>query len=186
MAKIFGLLIGLWIALPGYGAGDNQPVNLRERVVSIAESQLHVRELTGNNDGPEVEAFLKITGLGPGYPWCAAFVAWVFVKANIKTIRSARAADWFKPDRLVWESRALGRYPNFRFEKAMLVSFWYDHLGRIGHIAIAVGEDRNNYYTIEGNTNARGEREGQGVGRHIRPKKMIYSISDHIPKTLTS
>lgn len=74
----------------------------------------------------------------------------------------------------------MGKYPDFEFKQAMLLSFWYDNLGRIGHIAIGLSQDKNNYYTIEGNTNAKGEREGQGVELKIRPKRMIYSISDHI------
>jgi hypothetical protein len=178
MAKILGILTCVCIAFLGHGNGSDLPV--REKVVAVAESQLHVRELTGNNDGPEVEAYLRITGLGPGYPWCAAFVSWVFHKAGVKAIRSARAADWFKPDKLVWHSKDLKSFSDFEFRQGMTLSFWYDRLGRIGHLAIGTGQDRNNYYTIEGNTNARGEREGQGVERKIRPKKMIYSISDHI------
>lgn len=47
--------------------------NIAIRAEEIAFTQLHVRELTGRNDGPEVEKYLKSVGLGKGYAWCMAF-----------------------------------------------------------------------------------------------------------------
>lgn len=38
--------------------------------------QLHVREKTGKNDGPEVEMFLASVGLGKGFAWCVAAQYW--------------------------------------------------------------------------------------------------------------
>lgn len=55
-------------------------------VVTIAQdfaiSQVGVTEATGNNDGPEVAAYLKVTGLGIGYPYCAAGISWSFAMAG--------------------------------------------------------------------------------------------------------
>ena len=47
---------------------------------NIAISQIGTKELTGNNDGPEIEKYLKSVGLNPKgkYPYCAAGQYWSF------------------------------------------------------------------------------------------------------------
>ena len=54
-------------------------------LIKTAESQVGVVEKTGNNDGVQVEAYLKTVGLGKGYSYCAAFVKWVFLQCGFKT-----------------------------------------------------------------------------------------------------
>lgn len=151
----------------------------RERIVATAESQLHVRELTGENDGPDVARYLKVTGLDEGYPWCAAFVSWVFVEAGGTAPRSARVVDWFKAN-IVYKRE--WRKATIQPEKGMVVGLYYAHLGRYGHIGIVTenspGQLRN-VITIEGNTNAAGSREGQGVYRKIRPWNSIAVMADY-------
>jgi hypothetical protein len=53
-----------------------------ERVLSCARAEVGAREEPpGSNDGPRVRAYLRSVGLPGGYPWCAAFVAWVGERA---------------------------------------------------------------------------------------------------------
>jgi uncharacterized protein (TIGR02594 family) len=64
-----------------------------------AKSQLGVKEITGNNDGKDVEKYLKTVGLGPGKSsyWCGAFVNWTLKEVNIKTVNQpAWALNWRK------------------------------------------------------------------------------------------
>ena len=61
----------------------------------------------------------------------------------------------------------------------MVIGLYYPHLGRLGHIGIVTGFDGKNIYTIEGNTNAAGSREGQGVYRKIRPLKTVAAMADY-------
>jgi hypothetical protein len=160
------------------GHGQDSIRALRLKVVKQAESQLYVRELTGHNDGLEVEIYLKLVGMDKGQPWCGAYVSWVFFKAGVKTIRSARAADWFKTN-IVYKKTNLGqKVPDLL--PAQTVAFWYNNLGRIGHIVIVEKDMQNSVATIGGNTSAKGEREGQGVSKKIFPKSMIYAVSDHV------
>lgn len=180
MAKVYFLAFSLFITILGHGQNSIEPV--RKKVTDIARSQLHVRELTGKNDGKEVEAYLKSTGLGKGYAWCAAFVSWCFHKAGVDAIHSARAADWFKQN-LVWKKGMLGqKMPVLKMGQTL--GFWYDNLGRIGHIVIVEKDMKTSVSTIGGNTNTKGDREGQGVALKIFPKTMIYAVSDHIKPNL--
>jgi hypothetical protein len=44
-------------------------------IIAIAQKQLGIREATGNNDGPQVEAYLATVGLKKGELWCAVFLS---------------------------------------------------------------------------------------------------------------
>ncbi len=51
---------------------------MKSQVVPVAELFVGwVRETTGKNDGPWVEAIQRTTGNKKGDPWCASFVNWV-------------------------------------------------------------------------------------------------------------
>jgi hypothetical protein len=56
--------------------------------VEIAEgyAAAGIREVGGNNRGDEVEFFLRLVGIGPGEPWCAAFVSACIVKAHARAL----------------------------------------------------------------------------------------------------
>ena len=141
-----------------------------------AEKHLSVREATGANDGLWVRCYLRVTGLDEGYPWCAAFQAYIHQKAEIPAPRSARVVDWFAQN-VVWKREFGARHIEAR--AGMVGALYYQNLGRLGHIFLIVGEDANNYYTIEGNTNGAGSREGDGVYRKIRSKKSIAALADY-------
>lgn len=177
MALVFALLCAF-----GCPAVTGQPkweTNFRIKIVATAESQLHVREATGSNDGKDIKKYLEVTGLGEGYPWCAAFVSWVFEEAGGTGPRSARVVDWFKSN-IVYKSE--WRQQNITPEPGMVIGLYYPKLGRYGHIGIVDKVHPGQLHTIitiEGNTNAAGSREGQGVYRKIRPWKSIAVMADH-------
>src|ERR1035438_8330266 len=64
--------------------------------IKIAESFLYVRELSGHNDGPEVEMFLHSIGRKKGDSWCAAFVSYCLITAKVKepTVRTGMARQF--------------------------------------------------------------------------------------------
>jgi hypothetical protein len=48
-----------------------------EKLIAIAESQVGVREIGGNNRGDQIREYQKATDLAPGaWPWCAAWTDW--------------------------------------------------------------------------------------------------------------
>jgi len=148
----------------------------RDNLLHTAELQVGVREATGHNDGKMVEKYLRATGLGKGYPWCAAFQAYIHDRAEVPAPHSARVVDWFRGS-TVWRQE-FGKMP-FAAKRGMVGGLYFRRLGRLGHIFLIVGEDKNNYYTIEGNTNIAGSREGDGVYRKIRSKKSVAALADY-------
>ena len=93
ISKIIIWLLLVCSAFLGYGGNsiptviENYPTlshvtELRKQLLEIAESQIGIRELTGNNDGKEIEAYLKSVNLGKGYAWCVAFVVWCHLQIS--------------------------------------------------------------------------------------------------------
>jgi hypothetical protein len=154
-------------------------IDLRQTVVDTLTYYIGVKELTGNNDGTEIEMFIESTGLNPkgGYAWCAAFITYGF-KVNSLSVPKypARAASWFDSKHTISNRKAI---------QGDVGSLYYKKLGRIGHI-VAYTKPFNNptpyVPTVEGNTNAEGSREGNQVAGRFRLKTIIHSSADWIDK----
>jgi hypothetical protein len=153
---------------------------VQEKVEAVSTSQLGVRELTGHNDGIQVEKYLKSVNLGKGYAWCAAFCSWVYTQSNVKNLRSAWAPAWFTDYHVIFKrSDDKGPLSTGRNtpQKGDMVGIYNDHDRRIGHVGILIEWGANYVTTIEGNTNIYGSHEGDGVYKKKRIKRQIYSVS---------
>jgi hypothetical protein len=151
--------------------------DLRSKLVSVAESQVGVREKTGKNDGKEVEKYLHTTGLGKGYAWCAAFLTWCHNEVNIPNPKSAYSPDWFRSN-VVYERMQL-KDMGFISKPGQVFGLYFESKRRIAHVGMITGETKFSYNTIEGNTNDGGSRDGDGVYKMIRNKRSIYMIADY-------
>jgi hypothetical protein len=158
---------------------DPAPVNekpgstLLGQALTVALSQDGVREKGGPNRGPEVEGYLKRVGLDGGASWCQAFVYWCFDEAarNLKVanpvVKTAGVlTHWAKSPT---EARV---YARAAFDDPTLIRpgaiFIIDHGSGKGHTGLVTRVLSGEIATIEGNTNARGSREGDGVYQKTR------------------
>ncbi|RZK39843.1 MAG: peptidoglycan-binding protein [Pedobacter sp.] len=172
MAKIKIIFLAI-CGLTGFSWVNNSSSNIEtlkgKQIVQIAYSQVGVRELTGNNDGPMVEEYLHYTKLSKGHPWCAAFVSWVYRKAGF----SRPCTPW---------SPAL--FPTHRLSKKVspgIVYGLYDHKkGRIVHCGIATGKESDWVLGIEGNTNVSGSADGDGVYLKRRHTRSLHAMANWI------
>ncbi|MBX3095670.1 MAG: CHAP domain-containing protein [Fimbriimonadaceae bacterium] len=129
--------------------------------------QRRVRE-RGANRGQEVAQYLKTVGLGPGYPWCAAFVAHHWLAAggekNRLPLRPASVCSWVRSGGF--------RVTNDPGEVRRADAFAWCRDNGTGHMGFIVQVIRTPVgvwiRTIEGNTNAAGSRDGDGVYRRTR------------------
>lgn len=138
-----------------------------DQIISVAESQLGVREATGNNDGKQVEAYLQYVGFKKGAAWCAAFVSWVFNEAGYNQPKTAWSPDLF-PTRLRVKEVVPG----------LVLGIYFPELKRIAHCGIVTGIRSDWVSTIEGNTNLAGSRAGDGVYRRLRHIKTISRFAE--------
>lgn len=149
----------------------------QEKVLSLGDIYIKyvgVREKTGNNDGPEVELFLKSVGLGKGYSWCAAFVHFCLTAAKIPNTITAWSPTAHNPKNIVWFERKLLK-PT---QQGDVFTLYSSELKRIHHTGFVDKEiNENIYQTVEGNTNAGGSSNGDGVYERKRSYNATYSIT---------
>lgn len=148
------------------------------RVVRIAKSEIGYHEgRTGNHWNNEEKYAGKIPGLewANFQAWCATFVSWVAMTANVanyypRTASCDVAAGWFKM-RDQWSE-----YP------AVGAQVFYGTPNDLVHTGIVTDFDDEFIYTVEGNTNNNGSREGDGVYAKKRPRYDNWVVGYGYPK----
>jgi hypothetical protein len=155
-----------------------ETTELRKKLVELEQSQVGVKEATGNNDGKEVEMYLRSVGLKKGNAYCAAGQAWSHIQLNIPNPESGYSPNWFRTNVVYWKNAP--RVTEFKSRPGQVCGFWVDFKGRIGHVGMIKAEWKNYYETVEFNTNGSGSDEGQGVHNLLRKKYSVYAISDFV------
>jgi len=130
-----------------------------------------VREVGGNNRGPEINQWLRAVGVSPGQPWCGAFVAAMLRAAEQQTgatisppVRSALARSYIGR-RSVIEATEVRR--GTRAAPIGASPVWQRGATRKGHIGFTNASWRGpTGITIEGNTSS-GTRGSQADGDNV-------------------
>lgn len=175
MVKNYNLIIGLLFI--NVFAGIAQPGNTRAGVQHTYSSQIGILELTGNNDGKQVEAYLKYVGLSKGNPWCAAFVCWVLGQNNVPNPKSGYCPSLFAKEDQVWKRTSK---TNSLPLPGDVFGIYFPEKKRIAHVGFVDSWTHKTVNTVEGNTNDAGSREGDGVYRKIRLTRQIYAVTRFI------
>jgi hypothetical protein len=153
----------------------------RVRALEVARTKLGTRENPPNsNSGPAVRVFQSATTLGgTGWPWCAAFVQFCFLKAGkpleYRTASVGELTRWAKDRGYLVSSPAPGDIVTFDFNGNGVHD---DHTGLVEE----VGPGR--IYTIEGNTAVGNDANGGMVMRRNRAMG-AYCAYIRIPGTVT-
>lgn len=139
-------------------------MTLAQKTLETAITQIGVEEIPRNsNSGPEVEIYLRSVGLPKGNSWCMAFVYWC-------TQKSALQMGANNP--LKKTGGVLDQY-NSRPHLVQAIPqpgdiFIIDFDNGLGHTGIVEKIVANTIFTIEGNTNNNGSRNGYKVCRKKR------------------
>jgi len=148
-----------------------------DQLAVVAETQVGVREVGGNNLGRQIRAYQTASNLDPdAWPWCAAFVDWCILKwledsANYRwlALKTTTVERWRPTTALAfglitWAKgkpstvKILG--DDVRPQRGDIVVFDFSHCG------IVTGSTATRMRTVEGNTNGKGGRDstsGDGV-----------------------
>ena len=136
------------------------------KALAIAKTQLGQQEKPlGSNWGVPVRDYLASVGITFPASWCMAFVYWCFKQIEdapplIKTGGVLRA--WNEADK------------KYRVTDPQPGDIFIMDFGKgLGHTGIVEKTDQTFIYTIEGNSNDSGSREGIEVTRKQRPKTKI-------------
>lgn len=141
---------------------------LAENAIRIALSQEGVREINGSNSGPEVDKYLASVHTDPGNPWCSAFASWCIMQAA-EALGITPEISFSASTYGLWTKNQTLQMATPTDNCVFLINHGLSKQGsRIGHVGLVVSVDGNNLETIEGNTNAGGSRNGDGVYKRTR------------------
>ena len=145
---------------------------MKSQVVPVAELFVGwVRETTGKNDGPWVEAIQRTTGNKKGDPWCASFVNWVLDIAyrDMNPLPATASCDvlleFARKNQLLTNTPQPG-------DVFLVMRTKNDAI----HTGIVTEVKADTVKTIEGNTNRDGAREGNGVWARERARAGLLFI----------
>jgi hypothetical protein len=160
------ILLGLvCIAFMGSSWRAERSFIAQNKIVEIAQSEVGVQE-TAENSGLRVDQYNAYVGLKK-VPWCASFVSWCYGQAGHSQPRTAWSPSLFPVNRITNEPLP-----------GMVLGVYFPQLKRIAHCGIVEGVKNDLIYSIEGNTNVNGSREGDGVYRRIRHRRSINCYAD--------
>lgn len=149
-------------------------MNLSEKALEIAISQVGKDEKPhGSNWGEPVKSYLNSVGINFPASWCMAFVFWCFQEASkvLKVKNTAIKTGGVLP---AW-NKAL---PSQKSNNPQVGAVFIMDFGKgLGHTGIVKSFDDKFIYTIEGNTNDTGSREGIEV---CNKKRLRTSIKGYL------
>ena len=149
--------------------------SLHKKIIIYARRHLNqkAREVGGENRGPWVRLYMKGYE-GDAWPWCAGFV--IFIFSQVFGEQQLPFTDSFSVDNIVKSAICNKIFvKEVEVEKKNIVpgSLWVlrKEWGDWSHIGIVTEVKEDVFMAIEGNTNRRGEREGEKVAQKIRSYK---------------
>jgi hypothetical protein len=170
-----------------------------ENLAKIALSQVGVKEVGGNNNGPQVRKYQAATNLKPAsWPWCAALTSWVVRE----WLKDPENVEWLglkvmTPEK--WRPRTAAAFGYISWAKERpatakvlsnkakphvgdFVIFDFSHIGIVTKVLL-----NGRFQCVEGNTNGRGTRDsksGDGVWLKTRSASLVRNFVRINPSTV--
>jgi len=154
---------------------DLTDTDIRYKLLKTFQSYVGIKEVPlGSNNGPMVDKFNWSCCLAreEHAPWCASVTNYGYQINELKG-RGAYSPDWFSKNRKVSQN-------DVGVGDVALVFFLSKH--RYAHTIACVEKPTWSagrvvqVYTLEGNTNAQGSREGDQFARRIRPADSLTFV----------
>ena len=144
-------------------------------ILELAKAELGVKEYpAGSNKVKYNESYWGRPVSGSDYPWCAAFVWWLFRMAGASELYFDGCKTAYVPTLMEWAGRRglLVDKP----KPGDLICFDFNGNQKADHIGICEGWDGQYVTTIDGNTGTTNEANGGCVMRRRRHKKYILAV----------
>lgn len=146
-------------------AQSKPKTSLGQKALKQAITQLGQQEKPlGSNWGHPVQDYLKSVGIGFPASWCMAFVYWCFDQV-VNPNPLVKTGGVLK----VWNDAKSNRVTDPQPGDIFIMDFGKG----LGHTGIVEKVDPTFIYTVEGNSNDTGSREGIEVTRKQRTRKSI-------------
>lgn len=144
-------------------------------ILTIAQQEIGVKERpSGSNNVKYNTAYYGSAVSGSAYPWCCAFVWWVFNQAGAASLFNGGAKTAYCPTAMAWY-QSQGRFHTSDFKPGDVVFFtWSGSRSSPDHIGIVESVNADGTVnTIEGNTSVTSNDNGGAVMRRVRSTACI-------------
>ncbi len=171
------------------GKSQTPELAIRKKLNDTLNAQLQVREVTGKNDGVEVERYLAFVGHKKGAAWCAAFTSYNLNAVGVTSPpnpKTAWAPSFANTKYIVWSQSLRKARKSKQPQPGDCFTIFYSAQNRVGHVGFVVDQTSNYFITIEGNTGLSGTREGSGVHKLKRSKEKVYAVTNYITAYIKS
>ena len=145
-----------------------------KKILEIAAGEIGTKEVpSGSNNVKYNTEYYGGAVSGADYPWCCAFIWWLFKKAGASELFYGGQKTAYCPTAMNWY-KSQGRFYKSGFQPGDIVFFDFSGSGIAGHIGIIEKTNSDgSYTTIEGNTSVTSNDNGGAVMRRTRYKNQI-------------
>ena len=149
-----------------------------QTIINKAVSQIGVKEHpSGSNTVKYNTAYYGRSVSGASYPWCCAFVWWVFKECGASELFYAGNKTAYCPTVETYY-RSVGQWYTSNPQAGDLVLFDFTGKGVAGHIGILEKVNADGTYSvIEGNTSTASNDNGGSVMRRCRKRSTIRGFA---------
>lgn len=139
------------------------------QVLELAEAQIGITEYPPDSNKVKYNtAYYGKEVSGSAYPWCCAFIWWLFAQFNPcliwKTASCADLGNWFKANSAWYTQPKVGDVVFYKFSRT---NSWTNHVGIVKAI------DGKTITAIEGNTAVGNESNGGAVMERTRTTNIV-------------
>lgn len=144
-----------------------------EKILSLARAQIGIKEYpSGSNRVKYNTAYYGREVSGTEYPWCCAFIWWIFDQARAQELFFGGEKTAYCPALLNYHKKA-GQFVTKDYKPGDIVFFNFSGGTAAKHVGICEKWSGSTMTTIEGNTGAGNDTNGGAVMRRTRAKKYI-------------
>lgn len=157
---------------------SNMAAITAKKIVNRAIKEIGVKEKPANSNKVKYNTWYYGREVsGSAYPWCCAFIAWLFYITGAAKLFCGGAKVAYCPTVESYYKKMNRWYPNTKGKKGDLCLMDFGK-GRASHIGIVEKKNLNGTYTvIEGNTSTSSNDNGGTVMRRIRSKSVIRGFA---------
>lgn len=145
------------------------------------DSQIGIKELTGNNDGAEIEKYQNATNSPKYSSYCASFVKWCFLQCGVNVAINAWSPSAHNPRNIIYFKGKFEKEPRL----GDVFTIYSVAKKRIVHTGFYYSYYNNKVYmSAEANTSGNGaisgsvlDVNGNGNYKKLRSYNATYSIT---------
>lgn len=137
-------------------------------IITKAHAEIGIKEEPANSNNVKYNTWFYGKAVsGSAYPWCCAFIAWLFKDNQALCKRTASCVNllsWFEANGQVVKTPQSGDIVFFKYAR---------NNSRTNHVGLVVGIKGKDISTIEGNTSITSNDNGGSVMNRVRNSSIV-------------